>query len=284
MRFSLGFLFLLVSTVILTPPVSAQQAIVNLPSADITAPGRHFFMHETQSRPQNPGRNWYATNFYAYGVGKNTELAVTMYNFGTPRTANEAVGVGFKTAVPLFENRLPKLELKWTFGQMTVFNTRGKGVGVFGYTHGSVVLPKVKTRLTAGVSAGTNELFKQNTVHAVAGWEQPLVKHKLYFIGEWFSGRHDFGFVSNGVLWHPKKDHIIVLAYKIPNSPRNGKSGLIFEYGLFFGKGKDKGKNPNGQADDDHTALRRIRIEERAAVMDQYLRPDSPSPERTEVE
>lgn len=263
---------------------SAQQAIVNLPSADITPQGRHFLMHETQARPQNPGRNWYGTNFYAYGVGKNTELAVTMYNFGTPRAANEAVGVGFKTAVPLFENRLPKLELKWTFGQMTIFNTRAQGVGVFGYTHGSVVLPKVKTRITGGVSAGTVELFKRNTVHPVAGWEQPIIPHKLYFIGEWFAGRHDFGFVSNGVLWHPKKDHVIVLAYKIPNTPLNGKSGLVFEYGLFLGKGKDGKADPHGHDDDDHSVLRRIRIEERAAAIETH-RVKSPVPaESDEVE
>ncbi len=259
--------------------VAGQQAIVNLPSADITPQGRHFLMHETQARPQNPGRNWYGTNFYAYGVGKNTELAVTMYNFGTPRTANEAVGVGFKTAVPVLAGRLPDLELKWTFGQMTVFNTRGKGVGVFGYTHGSLVLPKVKTRLTGGVSAGTNELFKRNTVHAVAGWEQPILKHRLYFIGEWFAGRHDFGFVSNGLLWHPKKDHVIVVAYKIPNTSRNGKSGLVVEYGLFLGKGT--APSTPGHADHAPAALRRIAIEEREEVMARHRIPPSVAPSAT---
>jgi hypothetical protein len=68
--------------------VTAQQAIVNLPSADITPKGKHFIMHETQWRPWNPGRYWYATNFYCYGIGKNTELAVTTYNSGTPQALN----------------------------------------------------------------------------------------------------------------------------------------------------------------------------------------------------
>jgi hypothetical protein len=62
--------------------VQAQQAIVNMPSADITPAGKHFVMHETQMRSWNPGRYWYGTNFYCYGVGRDTELTVTNWNTG----------------------------------------------------------------------------------------------------------------------------------------------------------------------------------------------------------
>ncbi|OYT73206.1 MAG: hypothetical protein CFK52_02785 [Chloracidobacterium sp. CP2_5A] len=225
----------------------AQQAIVNLPSADITPKGRHFLMHETQWRPQNPGRYWYATNFYCYGIGKNTELALTTYNSGTPQAPNENIGVGFKTAVPLFQKKSSQLEVKLTFGQMLTYNLRGAGLGGFTYSHGSLVLPKTHTRLTAGVSFGTRNLFKKNTVHPIAAVEQPIIKHRLYLLGEWFYGKHDFGFFTPGVLYHPAKDHIIVVAYKIPNHPANGKSGLVFEYGFFFG-GKESGSH---HGDDD---------------------------------
>ena len=64
----------------------AQQAIVNMPSADITPKGKHFLMHETQTRAWNPGRYWLATNFYAYGIGRDTELALTSYNAGSPKS------------------------------------------------------------------------------------------------------------------------------------------------------------------------------------------------------
>lgn len=221
--------------VVCTATAWSQQAIVNLPSADITPKGKHFLMHETQWRPQRPGRYWYATNFYCYGLGKNTELAVTTYNSGTPQAPNENIGVGFKTAIPLWSKTHPNLELKWTFGQMLTYNLRGKGLGGFTYSHGSVVLPKIHTRLTAGVSFGTQNLFKKTTVHPIAAFEQPLIKHRLYLLGEWFYGRHDFGFFTPGVLFHPAKNHIIVVAYKLPNHPSNGKSGLVIEYGFFFG-------------------------------------------------
>jgi len=75
-----------------------QQAIVNMPSADITPKGKHFLMHETQVRPQMAGRYWHGTNFYAYEVGKSTELAVTNYNAGGPAAKNFATGIGFKSS------------------------------------------------------------------------------------------------------------------------------------------------------------------------------------------
>jgi hypothetical protein len=237
---------------------AAQQAIVNLPSADITPKGQHFLMHEMQTRPFGDNRFWYGTNFYCYGVGKNTELAVTTYNSGTPQALNENVGVGFKTAVPLFAGSHPNREIKWTFGKMTTYNLRGRGMGGFVYTHGSFRLPKLQTRLTAGVSGGSRTLFKKNTVHAITGFEHPIIKHRLYAIGEWFSGRHDFGFFTPGVLFHPKTERqVIVIAYKIANNRANGANGLVFEYGMFLGGKKSEKREPS-----DHAALRRMRIEE----------------------
>lgn len=237
---------------------AAQQAIVNLPSADITPKGQHFLMHEMQTRPFGDNRFWYGTNFYCYGVGKNTELAVTTYNSGTPQALNENVGVGFKTAVPLFAGSHPNREIKWTFGKMTTYNLRGRGMGGFVYTHGSFRLPKLQTRLTAGVSGGSRTLFKKNTVHAITGFEHPIIKHRLYAIGEWFSGRHDFGFFTPGVLFHPKTERqVIVVAYKIANNRANGANGLVFEYGMFLGGKKSEKREPS-----DHAALRRMRIEE----------------------
>jgi hypothetical protein len=237
---------------------AAQQAIVNLPSADITPKGQHFLMHEMQTRPFGDNRFWYGTNFYCYGVGKNTELAVTTYNSGTPQALNENVGVGFKTAVPLFAGSHPNREIKWTFGKMTTYSLRGRGMGGFVYTHGSFRLPKLQTRLTAGVSGGSRTLFKKNTVHAITGFEHPIIKHRLYAIGEWFSGRHDFGFFTPGVLFHPKTERqVIVVAYKIANNRANGANGLVFEYGMFLGGKKSEKREPS-----DHAALRRMRIEE----------------------
>jgi hypothetical protein len=214
-------------------PAAAQQAIVNMPSADITPKGKHFLMHETQTRAFTQGNYWYGTNFYAYGLGKSTELAVTSYNVGTPIAANKSTGIGFKSSPQLFADRWPKNEIKLTVGQMAVVNHNGKGLGSFSYSHLSVRVPRSGTRLTAGGFFGTRQLLNVNAGDFLAGVEQPVGKRWI-LLGEWFRGRHDFGFFIPGVLFHPTKKHIIVVGFKIPNHPGNGKPGLVLEYGLTF--------------------------------------------------
>ncbi len=212
----------------------AQQAIVNMPSADITPKGQVFLMHETQARWWKQGPYWYGTNFFTYGVGGNTEVAVTSYNHGSPNAPNAAIGVGFKSAIPLLKERLAEREVKLTVGQMMIFSTSGKGVGSFSYAHGSFKLPKLGTRVTAGISGGTSELFKRDTVHFIGSVEHKLGKRWM-LVTEWFSGRHDFGFVVPGVLYHPTERTVVVVGYKIPNHPSNGKPGFVFEFGVFLG-------------------------------------------------
>jgi hypothetical protein len=212
-----------------------QQAIVNMPSADITPKGKNFYMHESQWRQWNPGRYWYGTNFYCFGVGKETELTVTNWNAGGPATANFSTGVGFKSSPQFWKEKRPEQEFKFTIGQKVVMNHRGLGVGSFTYSHLSFRLPKLRTRLTGGGWAGTKQLFKRNTGNVLMGWEHPFDKKGRYvWVNEWFRGRHDFGFYITGLLYHPNKQHIIVAAYKFANTPANGKNGLVLEYGLFF--------------------------------------------------
>jgi hypothetical protein len=212
----------------------SQQAIVNMPSADITPKNKHFVMHETQWRPQSAGRYWYGTNFYAYGVGKSTELAVTSYNSGGPAAPNFSTGIGFKSSPQIFKEKHEELEMKVTVGQMAVLNHRGKGLGSFTYSHYSMRTPGTHTRLTAGGFCGTRELFLRNTCNFLGSFEQPLFHHKMQIVGEWMKGVHDFGFFIPGVSFHLPKNQVIVVAYKIANDPRNGKNGLVLEYGLTF--------------------------------------------------
>ena len=238
-RFSFLRLLLFINTILTASlEVMAQQAIVNLPSADITPRGQVFLMHETQTRSWNPGRYWYGTNFLTVGVGRGTELALTTYNHGGPAAPNAAIGVGFKTGIRLFEEALAKEEVQLTVGQMLIVSTSGRGIGNFSYGHGSFRLPRAGTRITAGISGGTDELFKKDTVHFIGAVEHKLGK-KWMLTAEWFSGRHDFGFLTPGVLYHPTPQTVIVVGYKIPNHATNGKAGFVFEFGIFLGKKRD---------------------------------------------
>ncbi len=214
---------------ILGVTLPAQQAIVNMPSADITPKGKHFLMHETQTRPWNPGRSWTGTNFYALGVGRETEIAVTSYNLG----AALATGVGFKSAPGLWGKSHPELEAKFTFGQMAVFNHRGSGLGSFSYSHGSFRLPRARTRLSAGAWTATRQLIGRNSGGAMLGAEHP-VGHRFTLVCEWLSGRHDFGYLVPGLTVHLPRNQALVAGYKVPNYVSSGKSGFVLEYGIVF--------------------------------------------------
>jgi hypothetical protein len=216
-------------------PVAAQQAIVNMPSADITPKGKSFAMHETQWRGWGPNGYWYGTHFLCYGIGGATELTLTNWNSGTPATSNFTTGIGFKSSPLIWKSRFEERELKLTVGQKFVASHRGQGPGSFSYAHLSFRLPKLNTRLTGGGWAGTKNLFKRNTGNVLAGLEQPLdSKGKWVWVNEWFRGRHDFGFYVTGLLFHPTKRHILVAAWKFPNVAVNGKPGIVLEYGIFF--------------------------------------------------
>lgn len=222
--------------ILAAPTVSlAQQAIVNMPSADTTPKGKSFAMHETQWRWWSPGAFWYGTQFYCFGVGRSTELTATVYNAGTPGASNFATGAGFKSSPQIFGRKYPNREIKVTFGQKLVMNHRSQGLGSFSYGHVSFRAPKLKTRLTGGAWAGTKQLFKRDTGDVLAAVEQPLTPGgKIVFVNEWFRGRHDFGFLITGFLFHPTKRHVVVAAYKIPNAPVNGRAGIVLELWIVF--------------------------------------------------
>lgn len=224
---------LLVTGLVVAGPLGAQQAIINLPSADITPKGRHFVMHESALKYRSPTDDWATTHFYTYGLGGRTEFTTTMYNLERPAMQNLSVGFGLKTAQPLLGKRGERHELLITAGHMLPVSLQGAGVGRYTYAHLSGRLPQLKTRLTAGGGYGTRQVFDRDVAVGLLGVEQPLTHH-LQLVAEWISGDHAKGFVVPGLLYH-RSDWILVAGYKFPNSQRTIGRGLIFEVGRFFG-------------------------------------------------
>ncbi len=216
-------------------PGLAQQTIFNVPSADVTERGVIYLEHETQTRPYGPGAYWNGTHYFAYGLGHNTDLNISQYNLSSPPSDNVSVGVGFKTAWPLLQKTFPEREFKLTTGSQILTSLDGQGVGNWSYGHLSGRVPKLKTRLTAGISAGTNQLFGRDTIHFIGGIEQPLTS-RFSLITDWYSGSHGLGLLTSGFSYaFPKISATMYLGYQIPNSGRvYGKPGLTFEFAKFF--------------------------------------------------
>lgn len=206
----------------------AQQTIYNVPSADVTPKGRLFLQHESQFRTWKPGRFLGNTEYSAYGIGHNTELDMTVFNINSPKSNNITVGLGAKTAMPLFKKRFPGEEIKLTAGTLVPVSLQGDGVGNWSYSHLSMRLPKVKTRLTAGVSVGTRQIFGRNTVAFIGALEQPVTK-RINVIADWYSGTHNLGLLITGFSVALPKDIALYAGYQVPNTKLSGSQGFVIE-------------------------------------------------------
>lgn len=229
----LWFLAILIS---LSDFAFAQQTVFNVPSADVTPKDKIFLLTESQFRAWEPGSNWVGTEYSAYGVGHNTELTMTLFNVGSPATENISLGTGFKSAIPIpgLKDKFPKREYKFTIGSEVLTSLQGQGVGNWTYGHLSGRLPVTNTRLTAGLSYGTRQVFGVDNLAFIGAVEQPVTK-KLNVIMDWYSGTEHFaGFLIPGFSYALPKDTTIYVGYQIPNSSRNGVSGFVIELGKIF--------------------------------------------------
>lgn len=214
--------------------VQAQQTIYNVPSADVTEKNQVFLEHESQFRAWAPGRYWYGTHYFSYGAGHYTELDASLYNLSSPASGNLTLGAGFKTTLPLLPKKFPRREIKLTGGTQVLVSLQGKGVGNWSYGHLSVRVPRLNTRLTAGVSAGTSHLFGRSSVHFIGGLEQPVTK-RITLLADWYSGKHSIGFLTSGFSVAMPRQTTLFVGYQVPNNRKvAGGQGFTIEVAKFF--------------------------------------------------
>lgn len=224
---------------------AAQQAIVTMPSADVTGPRQFFFMHETQARTWGPRPYWAGTYFLTYGLGYGTELAATVFDHGAyydNSHGNTSLALGFKSAVRLFTREAPQWQFQISFGAMAMVSLADRGVGTWMYALHSFRLPVLRTRLAVGASYATEQFYGPgyDEVSLIASIEQPLPipgVRGLNLVAEWFSGAHELGNLIAGLTWHPNHTWIFVLGWKVPtryNTIDVNDMALVAEVGLFF--------------------------------------------------
>jgi len=91
-----------------------------------------------------------------------------------------------------------------------------------------------------------DDLFGKYTTHAIASYELPLAGlgrrvggrvgdalGHMALLGEWWSGRHEFGDFVPGVNYHTKS-FVVIVGYKLSNAPGTRGDGLILEVGRTF--------------------------------------------------
>jgi hypothetical protein len=210
------------------PAAMAQQTIFNVPSADVTPKDHVYLEHESQFKPWRPNAFWLGTHYTALGVGHNTELDMTLGNVSAPASENILLDLGFKSNVLILPRKFPKRELKLTAGTIIPVSLQGKGVGNWSYAHLSGRIPKLNTRITAGVNAATTVFCGRDMVGFIGGYEQPITK-RFSLIGDWFSGTHANGYFIPGFSYVITGPTTLFVGYQIPNTKRVGPQGFVIE-------------------------------------------------------
>jgi hypothetical protein len=218
----------------LNAKVFATETIFNVPSADITPKGRIYLLEEAQTTPWWQDDLFYSTTYATYGVGHNTELNAILFNVGSPATEDISLGVGAKTAIPLLKEQFPKREFKLTVGSQVLIGLEGNNVGNWTYAHLSGRVPKLNTRLSAGISYGTKQAFGVEKTAFICGVEQPVTK-KISLLGDWYSGsEHWSGYLIVGGSYAINKDTTFYAGFQLPNTPKVGSSGFVLQIGKYF--------------------------------------------------
>lgn len=214
--------------------LKAQQAIINLPSADITPKNKLFVMNESFVRMWGDDNHWTGNNFLIYGVNKNLELSIANYNLKSSDMNNLSLAFGGKYSQLLKSELKTFTDIKLSSGYMLPISLQGDGVGYSAFSHLSCRLPKVRTRITTGLAAGTNHVYGRDIVCFIGGIEHPLAKG-LDLVLEYFSGTHDYAGITTGFVYHHlKSDVVVVASYKVVPNEMSGDHGFIFELGKFF--------------------------------------------------
>lgn len=230
LAWSTGILSAVASSCFLT--AEAVTLIVGIPSPETTPKKELLLTHESQLGPWRTGRehpDWNSFTFFTYGITDKTELSFAINNIGVPGSERLGIAPGFKTYRPILTKRFPHADLRVTGGAMMPVSLRGDGVGYWTFVTLSGRVPKLRTRLTAGVSAGSRQLFGREKVAAIVGIEQPLTK-KLSVVADWYSGTHDLGAFIPAVQYNFTQHDVLILGVKIPNNANSGKQAVIIEF------------------------------------------------------
>lgn len=214
----------------------AMQTVFNVPSADVAEDKHIFLQQEAQFRPYNNGAFVTGTTYSSYGIGHHTEVDVNLFNVSAPSSNNITLGTGFKSAIPIpkLRDKYPNREYKFTVGSNVLTSLEGNGVGSWTYTHLSGRVPVTNTRLTAGVSYGTKQIFGTDNTAFIGAIEQPVTK-KVSLLTDWFSGNEHFaGFMISGFSYSFKNNKTLYAGYQIPNSSKAGRSGFVIQLAKIF--------------------------------------------------
>ena len=210
----------------------AQQAVFNMPNADVLERGKIYVELDAAFKPNNQAALRKFSSFvprFVVGVGGNVEVGLNV-------TGNLNPGADSTTLVP---------NVKWRF-----YRNEKRGVALYGGTHLFIPVRRRaykfgtysylaaaktinKTRLTAGAFIAGKNVFAPRAVRAGGQFAiEQTVNDKLTFAADWYTGRHASGYLTPGVIYKPHPRVTTYWSYSVGNADAaRGNHYFLFEIG-----------------------------------------------------
>lgn len=213
-----------------SPTVSAQQTIFNVPSSDVLDKGKVYFELDVTFKPNRDSDN-VVTRFSSFvprlvvGTGGRVEVGLNI-------TGNIQPGPDATTLVPAIKwKAYDGGDNGWAFvvgdHLFIPVHNRSYDAGNYVYAQVSKTL-KTKTRLTAGLHHFSPDVVHpENKAGGQFGFEQPI-NSKFGVAADWFSHKSATGYGTAGVNFKPHPKVTGYAAYSIANE--NATRGNHFFY------------------------------------------------------
>ena len=217
-------------------PLTAQQTIFNVPSADVLEPGKVYAEVDELFRPTSPKFSS-TTVRGVVGVLPRVEAGI---NFGGLVSPGPAVPTA-QVAVKLQPVRAGDFAVSaggyGLFGLRAGTDSEPAGMG-YGFV--SYRIPTVRTRIEVGAwyaSAGfvhpVDRPLGSSSGGALATFEQPVAAVPgLTVAADWWSGENAIGYLTPGLVY-TAGSWTAYAAYSIKNGDSSGNAGLL-ELGYSF--------------------------------------------------
>ncbi len=217
---------------------TAQQNIFNVPSVEVTLPGKIFFQQQV-----NFGHAIQSNTTFDYGLKRHMEIGFNVLNVDYSTSKKRFVVNPEKDTVTasgysplLMLNYLKQWQLSESV-KIGAGTQMGANIPIYGdakfvgfyYLSSSCSFFKDHLKTDAGIFYGNRFILGTGyTPGIMLGYEWSILHDKVHLTGDWLSGAHDMGEAVIGFVIYPEKAIPLSFGYQIPNSSA-GSSAFVFE-------------------------------------------------------
>ena len=214
---------------------NAQQAVFNVPTADILDKGQVYVEFDASFKTNNQEALRKFSSFVprvVAGAGGNVEVGLNV-------TGNINPGTDSTTLVPTVKWRFYQNEKKDValFGGTNFYiPVRNRAYNFGSYSYVAVAKRIKKTRLTAGGFVASRHVFAPQAVRGGGQFAvEQTINDKVTLAADWYTGKHANGYFTPGVIYKPTPKVTAYFAYPIGNADAaKGNHYFLFELGYNF--------------------------------------------------